>query len=102
MSSKGSFKDPTIILSEDNIILSDQISVSNVFNDLYVNVAKYIGTDHTPCDITTHHSCHLITSNIPNPITFDFKPITKENIQYFISKSGSKKLLVWTLSQQKY
>ena len=41
--------------------------------------------------VSTHPSCHLITSNIPTPIPFDFKPITKENIQYFISKSGSKK-----------
>ena len=91
LTNKGHFKDPTIILSEDNIIISDQTSVSNVLNDLYVNVAKHIGTDHTPCDITTHPSCHLITSNIPAPIPFDFKPITKENIQSFISKSGSKK-----------
>ena len=65
--------------------------MSNVLNDFYVNVAKHIGTDHTPCDITSHPSCHLITSNIPTPIPFDFKPITKENIQSFISKSGSKK-----------
>ena len=91
LTNKGNFKDPTIILSEDNIIISDQTSVSNVINDFYVNVAKYIGTDHTPCDITTHHSCHLITSHIPTPIPFDFKPITKENIPSFISKSGSKK-----------
>ena len=54
------------------------------------------------CDITTHPRCHLITSNIHTPIPFDFKPITKGNIQSFISKPGSKKLLVWTLSQQKY
>ena len=27
------FKDPTIILAEDNIIISDQTSVSNVLND---------------------------------------------------------------------
>ena len=80
LTNKGHFKDPTIILSEDNIIISDQTSVSNVLNDFYVNVAKHIGTDHTPCDITTHPSCHLITSNIPAPIPFDFKPITKENI----------------------
>ena len=93
LTNKGNFKDPTIILSEDNVITSDQTSVSNVLNDFYVNVAKDIGTDHTPCDITTHPSCHLITSNIPTPIPFNFKPIsiTKENIQSFISKSGSKK-----------
>ena len=91
LTNKGNFKDPTIILSVDNIIISDQTSVSNVLNDFYVNVAKDIGTGHTPCDITTHPSCHLITSNFPTPIPFDFKPITKENMQSFISKSGSKK-----------
>ena len=42
--------------SEDNIIISDQTSVSNVINDFYVNVAKDIGTDHSPCDITTYPS----------------------------------------------
>ena len=77
LSNKGNFKDQTIILSEDNRIISDQYSVSNVLNDFYVNVAKYIGTYHTHCGITTHPSFHLITSNIPTPIPFDFKPITK-------------------------
>ena len=42
ITNKGHFKDPSIILSEDNIIISDQTSVSNVLNDFYVNVAKHI------------------------------------------------------------
>ena len=40
LTNKGNVKDPTIILSEDNIIIADQTSVSNVLNDFYVNFAK--------------------------------------------------------------
>ena len=43
LTNKGHCKDPTINLSEDHIIISDQTSVSNVINDLYVNVDKDVG-----------------------------------------------------------
>ena len=43
LSNRGLLKDSVIILSENNNIMSDQNSVSNILNNFYVNVAKYIG-----------------------------------------------------------
>ena len=91
LSNRRLLKDPVIILSENNNIISDQTSVSNILNNLHVNVAKYIGTVLTSDGVTSHTSCKLITSNIQTPIHFDFKPVTQENIQALISKCSSKK-----------
>ena len=91
LSNRGLLKDPVIILSENNNIISDQTSVSNILNNFYVNVAKDIGTDLTTDGVTSHPSCQLITSNIQTPIHFDFKPVTQEIIQAVISKCSPKK-----------
>ena len=47
LSNRGLLKGPVIMLYENNNIISDQTSVSNILNNFYVNVAKYIGTDLT-------------------------------------------------------
>ena len=54
---RGLLKDPVIILSENNNIISYQTWVSNILNNFYVNAAKDIGKDLTSDDVTSDPSC---------------------------------------------
>ena len=45
LSSKGLLIDPVIILSENNHIVSDQISIVSILNEFYVNVAQDIASE---------------------------------------------------------
>ena len=42
----------TIVLSEDNKIITDQNEVANIFNNHFVNVAKDIGNIDPGCDFS--------------------------------------------------
>ena len=45
LTNKGSNQQSEINLCENNVIISDQKQVCDIFNDFFVNVAKDIGTD---------------------------------------------------------
>ena len=90
LSNKGLLKDPVIVLSENNNIISDQTSVAGILNDFYVNVANDIGTKLTPGDIETHPSVKTIKETVACPV-FNFEPTTAVSIHALISKSSSKK-----------
>ena len=91
LSNKGIIKDLVIILSENDNIISNQISVANILNEFVVNAAQDISSVLIPNDILNHPSIQTITDHIPVPTAFDFIPVTSESIYTFISKSNSRK-----------
>ena len=91
LSNKGLLKDPVIILSENDSIISNQISVASTLNEFFVNAAQDISSVPIPEDILNHPSIKKITAHIPAPTGFDFSPVTSESIYTFISKSNPKK-----------
>ena len=91
LSNKGLLKDPVIILSENDSIISNQISVASTPNEFFVNAAQDISSVPIPEDILNHPSIKKITAHIPAPTGFDFSPVTSESIYTFISKSNPKK-----------
>ncbi|KAK2179389.1 hypothetical protein NP493_493g01001 [Ridgeia piscesae] len=101
LSNKGLLKDPVIILSENDNIISNQISVASTLNEFFVNAAQDISSVPIPDDILNHPSIQKITDHIPAPTAFDFSPITSESLDTFITKSNSKKPLGSMASLQK-
>ena len=91
LSNKGLLKDPVIILSENDSIISNQISVACTLNEFFVNAAQYISSVPIPEGILNHPSIKKITGHIPAPTGFDFSPVSSESIYTFISKSNPKK-----------
>ena len=91
LSNKGHLKDPEIILSENDNIISNQIYVASTLNEFFVNVAQDISSVPIPEDILNHPSIQKITAHIPAHTGFDFSPVTSESIDTFISKSNSRK-----------
>ena len=92
MSNKGLLKDPVIILSENDCIISNKITVASTLNEFFVNAAQDISSVPIPEDILNHPSIKKITAHIPAPTGFDFSPVTSECIYTFISKSSPKKV----------
>ena len=80
-----------ILLSENDTIISNQISVASTLNEFFVNAAQDISSVPIPEDILNHPSIQKITAHIPAPTGFDFSPVTSESINTFISKSNPKK-----------
>ena len=91
LSNKGLLKDPVILLSENDGIISNQISVACTLNEFFVNAAQDISSVPIPEDISNHPSIQKITAHIPAPTGFDFSPVTSESIDTFISKCNPKK-----------
>ncbi|KAK2166570.1 hypothetical protein NP493_1314g00111 [Ridgeia piscesae] len=98
LSNKGLLKDPVIILSENDNIISNQISVASTLNEFFLNAAQNISSVPIPDDILNHQK---ITDHITAPTAFDFSPVTSESIDTFITKSNSKKPLGSMASLQK-
>ena len=90
LSNKGHQKYPVIILSENDQIVSDQISVASTVNEFYVKVVQDIASEPILEVIVNHPSIQTITTHIPAPIPFDLCPFTSESIDTFISKSNSR------------
>jgi hypothetical protein len=82
----------TIILQEGNNMVTDQTEVAEIFNDYYVNVAKYIGKGDIT-DLSTHPSVLAITEKHPlaedNP--FSFRHATEQETAMFLDKIGKNK-----------
>ncbi|KAK2191731.1 hypothetical protein NP493_47g06043 [Ridgeia piscesae] len=88
LSNKGLLKDPVIILSENDNIISNQICVASTLNEFFVNAAQDISSSPIPEDILNHPNIQTITDHIAAPTVFDFSPVTSESIDTFISKSN--------------
>ena len=91
LSNKGILKDPVIILSENDYIIPNQISVASTLNEFFVNAAQDMSYVPIPEDILNHPTMQKITAHIPAPTAFDFSSVTFESINTFIFKSNSRK-----------
>lgn len=81
-----------IILNEQNNIISEDEQVANIFNELFVNVAKGIGKDYT-FDLNNHPSLNKIAQDDFICITTDKKTVSKIIDNFSIKKStGADKI----------
>ena len=85
----------SIILMENNSLVSDQAEVCNILNDFYINIAKEIGINNQTSDTatTTHPSIQAIKDNSPIEgfENFDFKPVSESQVLKIINSLSSKK-----------
>ena len=75
-------KDPVIILSKNDQMILNQISVAGTLNEFYVNDAQDIASEPISEDIVNHPSIQTITAHIPAPVAFDFCSVTPEYTYY--------------------
>jgi len=75
------------VYCENNDIANDPKKVSEIFNDFFINVAKYIGNPNTVID-ETHPSILAIKTSKPNTNTdtLTFKPVTSTFVDKQINK----------------
>ena len=91
LSKKGSKDDPTIILNEEEKIISDQKDVCHIFNNFFINVAKDIGSNNDS-SFETHPSIlkiHEQSDQCSEP--FRFEHIDSTYVHKSISKLQTKK-----------
>ena len=74
LTNKSTFCQKSLVIKENENLISDQLKISNIFNDLYVNVAKDIGDKNT-CIDENHDSIKKINDNTNVLEKLDFKPI---------------------------
>ena len=95
LTNKGCNFDTDIILNEDEKLLSDQSEISNVFNNIFVNVAKDIGKDSTPMNDCHPSICKIKDKGITNDCNSNselfFKPVSDEFVEKQINKINIKK-----------
>ena len=80
-----------IILSENDQVISGQISVAGTLKEFYVNVAQDTASEPISDDILNHPSIQKITAHIAAPTAYDFSPVTPESIDTFNFKTNSRK-----------
>ena len=91
LSQKSTIKDdPSIILKEDEKLISDQTVVSEKMNEFYINIAKNIGINSTSKVNDDHPSIKKIKEQNFNQ-TFNFEPITEKQVSTCIKKLHPKK-----------
>ena len=79
-----------ILISKNNKIISEQSEIAEIINNFFVNVAADIGKDHTLYDLQNHPSIHEIKKNNQH-ITFDFSPITSDDVFKILKTLNIKK-----------
>ena len=90
LSNKGMKSNNSIILCENDKIVNDPKEVSEIFNNFFVNVAKYIGEKNIKID-KTHLSINKIETNRRNKDKLFFKPINEDFVTNQINKFNIKK-----------
>ena len=91
LSNKCQQKQSDIILVENDKIINNTQEVCNVFNGHFSTVADGIGQD-TVFDEQDHLSIHHIKEHMgESSDTFEFKPVSKENVGKIISQIRSNK-----------
>ena len=91
--SKGSANSLNICLLEDGNVVNDTVSVCNVFNDHFSNIANDIGRDLSEEEVQNHTSVikireHVPTGSVPS---VPFKPISERQVDKYITSIGKKK-----------
>ena len=76
LTNKGNVHQKETVLSENNVLITKQEEVCEIFNDYFVNVAKNIGSSQIKVD-DDHPSILAIKDNIPDldQNNFTFSPI---------------------------
>ena len=94
LTNKGRNQQSEINLCENNVIISDQKQVSDIFNDFFVNVAKDIGTDSDTHNevLEQHQSIKATKENIPfRESNFKFSPVSENDVDKYLKQIGDKK-----------
>ena len=79
-----------IILNENQITLSDNNEVADIFNDFYVNVAKDIGKDFA-FDENNHPSIENILEQNISQDCFNFSHVEQSTVSNILNKFNAKK-----------
>ncbi|CAC5409438.1 unnamed protein product [Mytilus coruscus] len=81
------------VLSENNVLITKQEEVCEIFNDYFVNVAKNIGSSQIKVD-DDHPSILAIKDNLPDldQNSFTFSPIDQDFVEKRIRKVNVKKV----------
>ena len=82
LTSKGNLNQKDTVLSENDVLITKQDEVCEIFNNFFVNVAKNIGNNQINVD-GDHPSILEITNNHPY--------LTREQLLFFFSKSGLRR-----------
>ncbi|KAK3091810.1 hypothetical protein FSP39_022788 [Pinctada imbricata] len=93
ITNKGNSIKKDIVLSENDTLVCDQSSVSETFNEFFVNVAKNIGINSIDVD-ETHPSVQKIQNHLSNTCTeepFIFEPVDESFVSKCIGKLGVRK-----------
>ena len=91
LSQKSTIKDdPSIILKEDEKLISDQNIASEKMNDFYVNIAQNIVINSTLKVNDEHPSIKKIKEQNLNK-NFEFSAITEKQVSTCIKKTSSHK-----------
>ena len=90
--SKGFANGVDICLLEDGNVVNDPVSVCNVFNDNFSNIANDIGRDLSEEEVQNHTSVIKIREHVPTAsVPFVFKPISERQVDKYITSIGKKK-----------
>ena len=90
--SKGSANSLNICLLEDENVVNDPVSVCNIFNNHFSNIANDIGRDLSEEEVQNHTSVNKIREHVPiGSVPFVFKPILERQVDKYITSIGKKK-----------
>ncbi|CAC5422127.1 unnamed protein product [Mytilus coruscus] len=92
LTNKGNVQQKETVLSENNVLITKQEEVCEIFNDYFVNVAKNIGSSQRKVD-DDHPSILAIKDNLPDldQNSFTFSPIDQDFVEKRIRKINVKK-----------
>ena len=92
LTNKGNVHQKETVLSENNVLITKQEEVCEIFNDYFVNVAKNIGSSQIKVN-DDHPSILAIKDNIPDldQNNFTFSPIDQDFVEKRIRKINVKK-----------
>ena len=90
LTNKGTHFQKDTILFEEGKLVNDQQEICDIFNIIFVNVAKNIGENSIPVD-SQHPSILKIQENNSTHSVLEFKPIEENFISKQINKLSSKK-----------
>jgi len=80
-----------ICLLEDNAVISNQTSVSNIFNNFFVSVADNIGRNLSEQEVISHPSILKTLETVNHGHKLVFRPISASQVDKYWSMIGSKK-----------
>ena len=92
--SKGSANSLNICLLEDGNVVNYPVSVCNIFNDHFSNIANDIDRDLSEEELEVQNHTSVIKTREHAPtgsVPFVFKPISERQVDKYITSIGKKK-----------